>query len=716
MSEEDAPPAHDAVAQRHETTPARSWAELVETLHGGLAVIDTNWRLTYVSDRFFPFAGTASDLAGSDIRDLLQSLSGESRGFCEQIERGITVSFEQRFRGRHNLQRWLRATIVPSTGLGDDQMAVVFTKETTAISSALALLHETTLNLAAIDDELNHRVARNIHDGPIQLLAALVLRLDLLDDPEHTRELRSAAAVVGEELRKAVAEFSHDGGRPSAGALLETWIAPFLADSSIDIHVEDHLPVRPTDAAVHTAFVYLYEVVRAARHVGGTRRIQASLADDRNGYRLDLTIDNANDSSIRVGQVAAQYRALVNYTHVVGGTLSTEIDNRVRTVTVWIPRTARPELVDPMLPMRRQRSSLDHGDEPASDETISSLTPLSDATWEELASAAPERLLEIDHRDRFSFANDAQADMFGLDAVEILGRRFHDVLPPGTFDALAPDIARLEAGLPIDITWQRTNALGELRRVRFKASPRLDDAGGWLGLLTAVDDLTDVRFHAELWRGALADLTMTRRRATEHTVRRLEAPLVACDALIELLEAFEMATPDREPFTAIRIALTEAISGVRRSRSVLEPPDLTMGDLGGAVRTSLEPVLADTKLVFVDNSNTVLSTNMSEDLFRIAREAVVNGVIHGKADVVTMTLDTDDGIALAIHDNGMGVDPTELDRKPGHLGTRAMSERARERGGSCRIEPDERGGTLVSVWLPHPLASSTPSSFQPAEG
>ena len=139
-----------------------------------------------------------------------------------------------------------------------------------------------------------------------------------------------------------------------------------------------------------------------------------------------------------------------------------------------------------------------------------------------------------------------------------------------------------------------------------------------------------------------------------------------------------------------------------------------MGDLGGAVRTSLEPVLADTKLVFVDNSNTVLSTNMSEDLFRIAREAVVNGVIHGKADVVTMTLDTDDGIALAIHDNGMGVDPTELDRKPGHLGTRAMSERARERGGSCRIEPDERGGTLVSVWLPHPLASSTPSSFQPA--
>jgi len=697
------------------TAGPRSLAELVQTLHGGLAVIDLHWCLTYVSDRFFPVAEPPSSIAGSDIRTLFRTLGDDPRGLCEQIESGTTVSFEQRFRGRHNHQRWLRVTVVPSAGLGDGQMAVVFTKDTTAVSSALTLLHDTTLSLTEIEDELHHRVARNVHDGPIQLLAALVLRLDLLDDPEHTHELREATATLGERLREAVVDFSHDDGRPSAGRLLETWITPFLADSSIELRIEDHLNARPTEAAVHTAFVYIYELVRAARHLGGTRHLHVSLTDDRNGYRLDLTADNAHESSIRIGRVAAQYRALVSYTHLVGGTMSTETNEGERTVTVWIPRITKPKLLDATIVVRRGESSLDRDDQPPSVNTVSSLAPLSSSSWEEIVSAAPERLLELDHRDRFSFANDAQEDMFGLQAAEILGRRFQDVFPPGTFDELASDIAELETGQPIDITWQRTNALGELRRVRFTASPRLDEAGRWLGLLAAVDDLTDERFHAQLWRGALADLTMARRLATEETVRRLEGPLLAGEALIELLEAFETSVPDREPFTAIRVALVEAMSRVRRSRSVLEPPDLTMGDLGGAVRRSLSPMLADTKLVFSDNSSTVLSTRVAECLFRIAREAVINGVIHGNADVVTLTLETDGGVALAIHDNGSGVDPNQLGHTSGHLGTRAMSERARERGGTCRIEPDQRGGTLVSVWLPHDIEDPTLFGSSPVE-
>ncbi len=685
-----------------ETTEPRSWAELVETLQGGLAILDDEWHLAFVSERFLPVLGAADGIAGRDIRQLLPALDNDDpRAIGERIAQGIRVEFEQQFLGPDDDHRWFRITVVPSSGLGHGLRAVVFAKDTTSTSAAVELLREATLSLTEIEDALHRRIGREVHDGPIQLLAALVLRLDLLDDPEHTGQLRDAASRVIEQLRAAVSDFSNDDGRPPAVELLKAWIAPFVDGSAIDVEIEDHREARDDEAATQTAFLFIYELTRAALHVGRDRLLRVSLCDENGGDRIVLAINNSpGDAVVNVGRVAAQVRAVGEFARGLGGTIDMWMtESNVRMLTVWLPRIIEPEIVDPVV--TDQSNVLVALDPPPRVLGLSSLPALSHERWEEIAWAAPERLLEFDPATRFSFANEAQQDMFGLSSKELVGLSVEDVFPADTLGRLEPDFDRLDLGEVIEVIWERENAFAEVRSVCLRVSPRIDASGEWLGALCTVDDFSDVDLLEKLVESALADLALSRRLATENSLRRLEEPIIANEALIEQLKKFEEAAADPELFRAIREGLEDALRRLRCSVSVLETPDLSTTHLGDAIRAALDTVLADADLRFIDETTLSPSVESTDVLFRIAREAAVNAVIHGRADHITMTLcNLRDGLSLEIHDDGIGIEATDLEHKRGHLGTRSMIERARERGGNCRIEPAAAGGTIVSVWLP----------------
>ncbi len=426
------------------------------------------------------------------------------------------------------------------------------------------------------------------------------------------------------------------------------------------------------------------------------RTLNVALTDEHGGERIVLTIPSTARPQ-DAGRFGAQLRALTHHARALGGTLSTWLgDDDIRILSMWIPK-----LPEPTDQPKQGSTRPDRAPELRPPNDVSLLPQLRDSTWQEIAFGAPERMVEFDSQVRVSFSNAAQQISIGVSPDQLLGLPIESMFTADSLPGLDDAFGQLDAGEFAETDWYRENLLGDTRLIHLTGSPRLDEAGRWLGALIVTEDRTDVDLLDDLYQTALADLTLARHLAIEASIRRLERPLAECEQLIHHIERFERTTSDSDAVRFIKLELTAALRRIKSSTSVLVTPRFAIGDLDLALRESLGTLLRGRRLVVVDNTESPPSAEISHDVFRIAREAVNNAVLHGKAGWVTITLaDTTDGLSCDIHDNGSGVDPAELLHRPGHLGTRAMQERARERGGTCRIERDPRGGTLVSLWLP----------------
>jgi len=88
-----------------------------------------------------------------------------------------------------------------------------------------------------------------------------------------------------------------------------------------------------------------------------------------------------------------------------------------------------------------------------------------------------------------------------------------------------------------------------------------------------------------------------------------------------------------------------------------------------------------------------------EALLRIAREAITNGVRHGRATEVALELSDSGGLRMAVRDNGAGF-AAGGPRRLGSFGLTSMRERAQALGGNLTVESEPGIGTFVEVKLP----------------
>jgi signal transduction histidine kinase len=100
-----------------------------------------------------------------------------------------------------------------------------------------------------------------------------------------------------------------------------------------------------------------------------------------------------------------------------------------------------------------------------------------------------------------------------------------------------------------------------------------------------------------------------------------------------------------------------------------------------------------------------ISSDVRSVVFRIAQEAITNGVRHAKASVIDVQLDYSvDNIYLRVEDNGQGFNTdVVLKKKPGKptaWGLLGMVERAALVGGTCNIFSVPGKGTLIEVNVP----------------
>jgi signal transduction histidine kinase len=87
-------------------------------------------------------------------------------------------------------------------------------------------------------------------------------------------------------------------------------------------------------------------------------------------------------------------------------------------------------------------------------------------------------------------------------------------------------------------------------------------------------------------------------------------------------------------------------------------------------------------------------------MVRVAQEAILNAVLHGKASTVVLTLTEVNGhVMLEVADDGEGV-PQQPEPNGMHFGILGMRERAAAVGAVVSIEGRAEGGTRVTFAIP----------------
>ena len=202
-------------------------------------------------------------------------------------------------------------------------------------------------------------------------------------------------------------------------------------------------------------------------------------------------------------------------------------------------------------------------------------------------------------------------------------------------------------------------------------------------------------------------LTLLTRRTVEKAVaddrRRIARDLhdgLAQELAFISLESRRLAERGEEVGGDLAEAADRALREVRAAIEHLAQPS----------KQPLHEAIAETAGELTARSNAKLEVDVDprveldseprENLLRILREAVFNGIRHGGATKVAVKLSRGPGLQLSVADNGSGFDPGSLPKGNGSFGLVSMTERAHSLGGKLRLRSEPGGGTNVEVLLP----------------
>jgi PAS domain S-box-containing protein len=293
---------------------------------------------------------------------------------------------------------------------------------------------------------------------------------------------------------------------------------------------------------------------------------------------------------------------------------------------------------------------------------------------------------------------------------DLRGKTDREVFPPEEADEL---VALKQRVLKTGVGTRETVTLtigGERRSFDVFVEPSSDRHGRVYGITCAIWDVTEQERARDQARH-LAVLEERNRLAREmHD--GLSQDLVALVLQLEAAEA-EVA---RNPGGALRVVreardrVREVLEGARRALADLRPRRLEGTDLAGALDRLVAEVgerMSARVRSRVRGPVRHLGPETEGNLFRVAREALLNAARHAEAKSVTVELAfAPDTVELEVRDDGRGFDP-ESARSDG-FGFTTMRERVDHIGGRISIDSSPGEGTRVRVRVDAPPLEETP--------
>ncbi|SDM43583.1 HAMP domain-containing protein [Catalinimonas alkaloidigena] len=164
------------------------------------------------------------------------------------------------------------------------------------------------------------------------------------------------------------------------------------------------------------------------------------------------------------------------------------------------------------------------------------------------------------------------------------------------------------------------------------------------------------------------------------------------------IQALPLTSPEKE---VLKTQLDETIQEVRRMSYNLMPSVLRDFGVGEAVQNLVTQMqgITSTQLRYVNSveEGVVIPAEVGTALYRIAQEALHNGIRHAQAAEIRLSITTfEDRISFYYRDNGVGFDTR---REYSGLGLRNMRERVLLLDGMFVLESDA-SGTLLEIELP----------------
>jgi len=211
-------------------------------------------------------------------------------------------------------------------------------------------------------------------------------------------------------------------------------------------------------------------------------------------------------------------------------------------------------------------------------------------------------------------------------------------------------------------------------------------------------------------KGLLARLE-ERHRERDRIARELHDTLLqSVQGLMLRFQAASDTLPADEPARkALELALDQADDVMVEGRDRVIDLRVHHHQPGGilealaAVGTELAAVHGAQFRTFSQGTLPPLPARVEEELFRIAREALINAFRHANASRIEVEVGSDhDGVRLRIRDDGEGVPAAVIRRsgRAGHWGVTGMRERAEEIDAHLEIRSRQGSGTEVDIHLP----------------
>lgn len=132
----------------------------------------------------------------------------------------------------------------------------------------------------------------------------------------------------------------------------------------------------------------------------------------------------------------------------------------------------------------------------------------------------------------------------------------------------------------------------------------------------------------------------------------------------------------------------------------------SLGDAFAGVRTDLGLPSGIGFRVVVHGKERGLRAGLSDEVYRIGREAIINAYRHsGAKEIETEVEFRPSELRIAVRDNGCGINPQELQwGRNGHWGLQGMRERAERIGAQLRLWSRVALGTEVELCVPGQVA------------
>lgn len=322
--------------------------------------------------------------------------------------------------------------------------------------------------------------------------------------------------------------------------------------------------------------------------------------------------------------------------------------------------------------------------------------------------------------ERFMYANDTFAAMFGYSRDEFIGRRMVDCVTSDSADEVMENYRRRIGGEVSSIHYTTKGLRKDGKIVHLELHASRVECRGRPALAGVALDITDRVLRQEQLRQSREQL----RKLTKHinTTREVERARLARevhDVLGGMLSSakFDLARivrrtagPGQEELhhiaTDLLALMQETIDTTRTISNEMRPASLDLLGLDVALRQLVERFAARHGLEVSTTSEgepAPLPEASAMQVIRIVQEALTNIARHANAKSVRLALRHQaSGLELRLSDDGCGIDSAP--RRPGSIGLFSMAERAREIGAGLDVRRRLEGGTELALTLPPPAA------------